>query len=59
MYPETAGRTLEEIDLMFDSGVKAWETHKIHDRFEEQIEQHRKQSIVDDHIGDASHKEEA
>ncbi|KAL2836801.1 general substrate transporter [Aspergillus pseudodeflectus] len=58
MYPETAERSLEEIDLMFDSGVKAWETAKMHGRFGEQIEQHRKQSVVDDHMGDASHKED-
>ncbi|KAL2833950.1 general substrate transporter [Aspergillus pseudoustus] len=56
-YPETAQRSLEEIDLMFDSDVKAWQTHKIHDRFTEQIEQHRKQSVVEEHVGDADHKE--
>ncbi|KAL2812203.1 general substrate transporter [Aspergillus granulosus] len=56
-YPETAQRSLEEIDLMFDSDVKAWNTHKIHDRFAEQVEQHRKQSVTEEHVGDSSHKE--
>ncbi|BCS23449.1 sugar porter family MFS transporter [Aspergillus puulaauensis] len=56
MYPETAQRSLEEIDLMFDSDVKAWETTKIDSRFGEQVERHRKGSVVAEHA-DVSHKE--
>ncbi|KAL5337464.1 general substrate transporter [Aspergillus crustosus] len=56
MYPETAQRSLEEIDLMFDSNVQAWKTAKLNDRFGEEVEQRqRKQSVVGD--VDASHKE--
>ncbi|KAL2824289.1 general substrate transporter [Aspergillus cavernicola] len=57
MYPETAQKSLEEIDLMFDSGVKPWQTAKLPDRFGEEVERHRKQSVVEDHDGDATHKE--
>lgn len=37
MYPETARRTLEEIDFVFDSDVPAWRTNEIKDRFEEGV----------------------
>ncbi|EDP49120.1 hypothetical protein ACP6JC_000668 [Aspergillus fumigatus] len=47
MYPETARRSLEEIDMMFDSKVKAWQSHKVHDKFGEEIEKHRQQSVVE------------
>ncbi|KAL4790109.1 general substrate transporter [Aspergillus venezuelensis] len=57
MYPETAQRSLEEIDLMFDSDVKPWQTAKINDRFAEEVERHRKESVVEEHVGDSSHKE--
>ncbi|KAL4734678.1 general substrate transporter [Aspergillus similis] len=58
MYPETAQRSLEEIDLMFDTDVKPWQTAKMQDRFEQEVERQRKQSIVEEHVGDTSHKEE-
>lgn len=29
LYPETAQRSLEEIDYMFDTGVKAWKSHDV------------------------------
>ncbi|OJJ08587.1 hypothetical protein ASPVEDRAFT_47720 [Aspergillus versicolor CBS 583.65] len=48
LYPETAQRSLEEIDLMFDSDVKAWETTKIDSKFGEQVERHRKESVAED-----------
>ncbi|OJJ54153.1 hypothetical protein ASPSYDRAFT_160968 [Aspergillus sydowii CBS 593.65] len=56
LYPETAQRSLEEIDLMFDSDVKAWETTKIDSRFGEQVERHRKESVAE-HAEDVDHKE--
>ncbi|KAL2865320.1 sugar porter family MFS transporter [Aspergillus lucknowensis] len=59
MYPETAQRSLEEIDMMFDGNVKAWETHKIRGRFDEQVEEQRKHSVVGEDIGDSTHKESA
>lgn len=40
-YPETARRSLEEIDIVFDTDVKPWRTNQIKDLFEEEI-QHRK-----------------
>lgn len=47
MYPETARRSLEEIDMMFDSNVKAWQSHKVQDKFGEEIEKHRQQSVAE------------
>ncbi|EAW13754.1 sugar porter family MFS transporter [Aspergillus clavatus NRRL 1] len=47
MYPETSRRSLEEIDMMFDSNVKAWQSHKVHDKFGEEIEKHRQQSVAE------------
>lgn len=29
LYPETSQRSLEEVDYVFDTGVKAWKAHKI------------------------------
>lgn len=40
-YPETARRTLEEIDFVFDSDVPAWRTAEVKARFEEEVEQIR------------------
>ncbi|KAJ5539051.1 High-affinity glucose transporter [Penicillium frequentans] len=37
LYPETAGRTLEEIDMVFDADVKPWRTNVIPNRFDEEI----------------------
>ncbi|KAI9369561.1 sugar transporter [Aspergillus egyptiacus] len=61
MYPETAQRSLEEIDAMFDSNVPAWKTAKMEPRFVEEVER-RKGSVaagLDEKgaDGDVSHKE--
>lgn len=29
-YPETARRTLEEVDMLFDSKIKPWKSAKVH-----------------------------
>ncbi|KUL87618.1 hypothetical protein ZTR_05931 [Talaromyces verruculosus] len=50
-YPETARRSLEEIDLVFDTDVKPWRTSQIKDLFEEEIQHHR------EHKADGEHKE--
>ncbi|KAI1083688.1 putative MFS glucose transporter [Whalleya microplaca] len=40
LYPETAGRTLEEIDIVFDTGVSAWRSAEVHQHaFEEKVGQ--------------------
>jgi hypothetical protein len=41
MYPETAGRSLEEIDAIFDSNVMPWRTNQIENRFSEEVEKHK------------------
>lgn len=53
MFPETAGKTLEEVEWMFENeadglryvGIPAWKTHNTRNRILD-IEQHG-----DDHIG--------
>lgn len=45
-YPETAGRSLEEIDIVFDTDIKPWRTNQIEDHFRAEIE--NKQGRVDE-----------
>lgn len=33
MFPETKGRSLEEIDEVFEKGVSAWKTNTYEDKF--------------------------
>lgn len=51
MYPETVGRSLEEIDMVFDTDVKPWRTNQIRDVFGEEVEKHKEKG------GSASHEE--
>lgn len=37
MFPETRGRSLEEIDELFEEGVAAWKTSKYEDRFANRV----------------------
>jgi hypothetical protein len=53
MYPETTGRSLEEIDMVFDTDVKPWRTNQIEDTFGAEIE--KKEAKVKE--GKASHEE--
>ncbi|KAJ5081281.1 Major facilitator superfamily domain general substrate transporter [Penicillium alfredii] len=56
MYPETSGRTLEEIDLVFETDVKPWRTNQIGDKFGEEIERH-KETVDSKKAGGATHEE--
>jgi hypothetical protein len=33
--PETKGRTLEEMDIVFDSGIPAWKAGQVQGRFDQ------------------------
>lgn len=55
-YPETAGRSLEEIDMVFDSDVKPWRTNLIHDRVGEEVVKHTEAGAVKEGSG-ATHEE--
>lgn len=55
MYPETARRSLEEIDIVFDTDVKPWQTATITDIFQQEVEQHKEQA---EKKGLPSHHEE-
>jgi hypothetical protein len=55
MYPETARKSLEEIDIVFDTNVKPWQTGKISDIFQQEVEHHREQA---EKKGLPSHHEE-
>jgi len=37
MFPETRGRSLEEIDELFEKGVVAWKTSKFEDKFANRV----------------------
>jgi hypothetical protein len=54
MYPETAGRTLEEIDMVFDMNVKPWKTSQVEDTLAAEIE--KKEGKAKDGA-DATHEE--
>lgn len=55
-YPETAGRSLEEIDKVFDTGVKPWRTNTIHDRLGEEVQKYKEAGSVKEGT-DATHEE--
>lgn len=58
-YPETARRSLEEIDLVFDTDVKPWRTAQIKDIFEEEIQQHREKGAGEHkEFADTAHHEQ-
>ncbi|KAJ9385860.1 hypothetical protein DTO063F5_4067 [Paecilomyces variotii] len=57
-YPETARRSLEEIDILFDTDVKPWRSAQVKDIFAEEIERHARNSISGDKEVTATHKEE-
>lgn len=48
MYPETAGRTLEEIDYIFESDLPVWRTSKVKSKFAEDVEAVQRAQSVDD-----------
>jgi len=37
-YPETAGRTLEEIDYIFECDLPVWKTNQAKSRFADDVE---------------------
>jgi hypothetical protein len=37
MFPETRGKTLEEIDVLFDNGVPAWKSDKVDSKLDNRI----------------------
>jgi hypothetical protein len=55
-YPETAGRSLEDIDMVFDTDVKPWRTNTVHDRFGEEIQKHKETGTMKEGT-DATHEE--
>ena len=47
-YPETAGRTLEEIDYIFECDLPVWKTSKAKSKFAEDVEAVQRRENVDD-----------
>jgi hypothetical protein len=37
MFPETCGKTLEEVDALFEDGVPAWKSDKTVSRMDERV----------------------
>lgn len=50
MFPETAGRSLEEVDMLFERNVKPWKTGKLRGGFAEQVEQHKEKPVHEEHV---------
>jgi hypothetical protein len=44
-YPETCGKSLEEIDLVFEGNVPAWRSTKYGGTFQERVEQRRQSAL--------------
>ena len=38
MYPETQGKTLEEIDILFDADIKPWKSSAVKSNFSTKVE---------------------
>jgi hypothetical protein len=63
-YPETAQRSLEAIDLVFDTGVKPWRSGQISSQFEEDVQhkqlkaRERGATVDDDKDEAATHRED-
>jgi hypothetical protein len=57
-YPETACRSLEEVDILFDTDIKPWRSDQVKDIFTEEVERHRKNSISGEKDVIATHSEE-
>lgn len=51
MYPETQGKTLEEIDFLFESKVKPWKSNKVQSGFEERMAQVAQKEAMADSDG--------
>ena len=56
-YPETARKTLEEVDLVFDSKIPPWKTSKVQERALEARAQNIDKFGFDDKDGSV-HQEE-
>jgi len=37
MFPETCGKTLEEVDALFENGVPAWKSGTVGSRLDDRI----------------------
>lgn len=47
-YPETAGRTLEEIDYIFECDLPVWRTGEVKSKFAEDVEAVQRQKSAGD-----------
>jgi len=45
MWPETRQMSLEEIDILFDGKVPAWRSSTVKSRFDEEVEELRRQWV--------------
>lgn len=56
-YPETSGKSLEEVEYIFASKVPAWRSAKIGGTFEDRV--HAVEQKRDGDLGEATHEERA
>lgn len=46
LYPETSGKTLEEIDELFDSNIPAWRSRNAGANLEDKVEDVKREAAV-------------
>ena len=49
-YPETHGKTLEEIDVLFDANIPPWKSNQVKSSFAEKVDTHARKGSVVDHV---------
>ncbi|KAI5250023.1 general substrate transporter [Aureobasidium subglaciale] len=50
LFPETYGKTLEEIDVLFDANIPAWTSSQVKSRFSERVETAVRKGSVTEHV---------
>ncbi|KAI5208043.1 general substrate transporter [Aureobasidium subglaciale] len=50
LYPETYGKTLEEIDVLFDANIPAWKSSQVKSRFSERFDTAVRKGSLTEHV---------
>jgi hypothetical protein len=50
MFPETHGKTLEEIDVLFDANIPPWKSSQVKSRFSERVDTVIRKGSVTEHV---------
>lgn len=55
-YPETHGKTLEEIDVLFDAHIPPWKSNQVKSRFSERVETAVRKGSITEHVENEAEK---